>query len=166
MPRHPPIALSSLSPKKPQQKLQKMLASTIQFSNNTHASTHSPTSRRPPARHPTPLRKIGNPTTCPHPSPGTNPLPTPTNTAGSTHEPTPNTETLINAFHQPNNPPPRHHTAPTGETAANHPTHRRDDQGHGLLRKEVIQPHLPVRLPCYDLVLITDPTLDSSPQKG
>ena len=32
----------------------------------------------------------------------------------------------------------------------------------GLLRKEVIQPHLPVRLPCYDLVLITDPTFDSS----
>ena len=31
-----------------------------------------------------------------------------------------------------------------------------------LPRKEVIQPHLPVRLPCYDLVLITDPTLDSS----
>ena len=28
-----------------------------------------------------------------------------------------------------------------------------------LLRKEVIQPHLPVRLPCYDLVPITDPTL-------
>ena len=34
-----------------------------------------------------------------------------------------------------------------------------------LLRKEVIQPHLPVRLPCYDLVLITSPTFDSSPQK-
>ena len=33
---------------------------------------------------------------------------------------------------------------------------------HMLLRKEVIQPHLPVRLPCYDLVLITDPTFDSS----
>ena len=31
-----------------------------------------------------------------------------------------------------------------------------------LLRKEVIQPHLPVRLPCYDLVLITSPTFDSS----
>ena len=31
-----------------------------------------------------------------------------------------------------------------------------------LLRKEVIQPHLPVRLPCYDLVLITNPTFDSS----
>ena len=35
-----------------------------------------------------------------------------------------------------------------------------------LLRKEVIQPHLPVRLPCYDLVLIADPTFDSSPHKG
>ena len=30
-----------------------------------------------------------------------------------------------------------------------------------LLRKEVIQPHLPIRLPCYDFVPITDPTLDS-----
>ena len=32
-----------------------------------------------------------------------------------------------------------------------------------LLRKEVIQPHLPVRLPCYDFVPITSPTLDSCP---
>ena len=28
-------------------------------------------------------------------------------------------------------------------------------------RKEVIQPHLPVRLPCYDFTPITDPTLDA-----
>ena len=28
-----------------------------------------------------------------------------------------------------------------------------------LLRKEVIQPHLPVRLPCYDLAPVTDFTL-------
>ena len=36
-----------------------------------------------------------------------------------------------------------------------------------LLRKEVIQPHLPVRLPCYDLVPITSPTLDGPlPKKG
>jgi hypothetical protein len=35
-----------------------------------------------------------------------------------------------------------------------------------LLRKEVIQPHLPVRLPCYDFVLIADPTFDSSLHKG
>ena len=35
-----------------------------------------------------------------------------------------------------------------------------------LLRKEVIQPHVPVRLPCYDLVPVTDPTLGSSPPEG
>ena len=29
-----------------------------------------------------------------------------------------------------------------------------------FLRKEVIQPHLPIRLPCYDLTLIIDPTFD------
>ena len=28
-----------------------------------------------------------------------------------------------------------------------------------LLRKEVIQPHLPIRLPCYDLTPIIRPTL-------
>ena len=35
-----------------------------------------------------------------------------------------------------------------------------------LLRKEVIQPHLPVRLPCYDFVLIASPTFDSSLPQG
>ena len=38
--------------------------------------------------------------------------------------------------------------------------------GQVLLRKEVIQPHLPVRLPCYDFVPIADPTFDSSLPKG
>ena len=28
-------------------------------------------------------------------------------------------------------------------------------QRHVLLRKEVIQPHLPIRLPCYDFVPLT-----------
>ena len=28
-------------------------------------------------------------------------------------------------------------------------------------RKEVIQPHLPVRLPCYDFVPVTSPTLSA-----
>ena len=32
-----------------------------------------------------------------------------------------------------------------------------------LLRKEVIQPHLPVRLPCYDFVPIASPTFNRSP---
>ena len=35
----------------------------------------------------------------------------------------------------------------------------------GLPRKEVIQPHLPVRLPCYDFVPIANPTFDHSPRK-
>ena len=30
-----------------------------------------------------------------------------------------------------------------------------------LRRKEVIQPHLPIRLPCYDLTPIIGPTFDS-----
>ena len=36
----------------------------------------------------------------------------------------------------------------------------------GLPRKEVIQPHLPVRLPCYDFVPIANPTFDHSPRKS
>ena len=32
---------------------------------------------------------------------------------------------------------------------------------HVLHRKEVIQPHLPIRLPCYDLTPIIEPTFDS-----
>jgi hypothetical protein len=35
-----------------------------------------------------------------------------------------------------------------------------------LLRKEVIQPHLPVRLPCYDFTPIAGPTFDSSLPEG
>ena len=42
----------------------------------------------------------------------------------------------------------------------------------GLHRKEVIQPHLPIRLPCYDLTPIIEPAFDgcllavSSPASG
>ena len=35
-----------------------------------------------------------------------------------------------------------------------------------LLRKEVIQPHLPVRLPCYDFVPIAGPALGGCPPGG
>ena len=31
-----------------------------------------------------------------------------------------------------------------------------------FLRKEVIQPHLPIRLPCYDFTPVTDSTFGSS----
>ena len=44
--------------------------------------------------------------------------------------------------------------------------HYRDDESQKLLRKEVIQPHLPVRLPCYDFVPIASPTFDGSLHEG
>src|SRR5699024_9146140 len=53
-------------------------------------------------------------------------------------------------------------------TQANHPgsTDEPDQQNtpvcQRLLRKEVIQPHLPVRLPCSDFVPITGPTFTHS----
>ena len=37
---------------------------------------------------------------------------------------------------------------------------------HAEFRKEVIQPHLPVRLPCYDLAPLTSRTLDGVPPCG
>jgi hypothetical protein len=50
------------------------------------------------------------------------------------------------------------------DRAINHGSLQRLDPTKGrdsdLPRKEVIQPHLPVRLPCYDFVPITDPTFD------
>jgi hypothetical protein len=54
---------------------------------------------------------------------------------------------------------PTHHQQAVNPQAVNRPKR--------LLRKEVIQPHLPVRLPCYDFVPIASPTFDSSlPIKG
>jgi len=35
-----------------------------------------------------------------------------------------------------------------------------------ILRKEVIQPHLPVQLPCYDFVPVISPTLGICLPKG
>ena len=35
-----------------------------------------------------------------------------------------------------------------------------------LLRKEVIQPHLPIRLPCYDFTPITGPTFGRALPEG
>ena len=61
-------------------------------------------------------------------------------------------------------PPDTHYrpwlTYPNRTTAHDHA----DDGGieSVLLRKEVIQPHLPVRLPCYDFVPIASPTFDHS----
>ena len=37
---------------------------------------------------------------------------------------------------------------------------------NALLRKEVIQPHLPIRLPCYDFTPVTAPALGHSCTSG
>ena len=58
---------------------------------------------------------------------------------------------------------PRHHQPPTPRKADDE-DQRPGGTTTGLPRKEVIQPHLPVRLPCYDFVPIADPTFDHSPR--
>jgi len=85
--------------------------------------------------------------TPPSPTPPTRTTPRQTHNPGrtcqrSTHEPTPR----------------RTHAYDRGHTLQPTNNHKRCE----LLRKEVIQPHLPVRLPCYDFVPIADPTFDSS----
>src|SRR2546423_5720660 len=51
-------------------------------------------------------------------------------------------------------------------TAGKDPGHRRArahrSKSSGFPRKDVIQPQLPLRLPCYDFTPVTDPTFDGS----
>jgi hypothetical protein len=42
----------------------------------------------------------------------------------------------------------------------------RRSRASGIPRKEVIQPQLPLRLPCYDFTPITDPTFDGCLPEG
>ena len=62
-----------------------------------------------------------------------------------------------------------HHPGRQYQNAGTRNTHNPENPGrmhphYGLPRKEVIQPHLPVRLPCYDFGPIANPTFDHSPQ--
>ena len=80
------------------------------------------------------------------------PPPIPENTAGRTCKLRGGTE----ALHP-------HHHACTEQSPVDTPAGKCSVK---LLRKEVIQPHLPVRLPCYDFVPIASPTFDRSPQQA
>ena len=131
-----------------------LLASTIQFSNH-HAPrpdpTRGPQGRRRPARAsgkphaPKRMRvAVREPKAYPHRSP-----------------PAPRTREANDLFHT-STPTPNPGTIP-GTRATRRTPDRRPEK---LRRKEVIQPHLPVRLPCYDLVPITSLTLDGSIHKG
>lgn len=61
----------------------------------------------------------------------------------------------------PVSPPSEHPTTTVGQCGL-----LTDFRRKVLLRKEVIQPHLPVRLPCYDFVPIASPTFDGSLPQG
>ena len=152
-----------------------MLASTIQFTTNPPTPTRNPhkETRSPRTGQATRAHYPRTPTAC-HPH---------TTSRGTHHHqqaaagvsPTPHNTTT-------NHPSP-HHTGRKPRAPAGHPVFREskhpsrpgptnspskpNDQEatptNQFLRKEVIQPHLPVRLPCYDFVPITSPTFDRSP---
>ncbi len=156
-----------------------MLASTIHISNN------NPT---PPTSQLYADQRCGrDETTLPH-----HPGPTPRTEVQQTQvqqtqvqAPTPGMGVRVR-FQNPNSVSPPQatgHHPPSGGAAPEQPntgrastefplmnttgaTRRTPVTGCVLLRKEVIQPHLPVRLPCYDFVPIASPTFDHSLQQA
>ncbi len=79
------------------------------------------------------------------------------------YSPMPHETTRPHVSVPPNEQPPRDICSGHG---SGHPPTQRVSSCQRLLRKEVIQPHLPVRLPCYDFVPIASPTFDGSPPQG
>ena len=146
MPRHPPCALNNLATK--------MLASTVQFSKYGQTRHHH--HRKPTTTTPTSSlaasRPVGQrPTTTFHQGPPTN------SRCLFPQDPTvccPTNHTISREICQ------------RSTHMSNHPEQHVQAMASMLLRKEVIQPHLPVRLPCYDFVPIASPTFDGSPPKG
>ena len=160
-----------------------MLASTIQFTTNPPTPTTPPHQTTAKQNH-----RPGNQGALPQ-NPDSMPPPTHTKHArGTHHQQTTTTTTAATAHHHSgrvsytntdNQPHPRA-TNPRDTTSRPHSartapqpaqTHKQPRQPRPgshphtipILRKEVIQPHLPVRLPCYDFVPITSPTFDRSP---
>ena len=83
------------------------------------------------------------------------------------HDETSTTDTRTNPSQRSTHEPPPGDTHPWQTTSTEPPTrHPASTRRQLLLRKEVIQPHLPVRLPCYDFVPIAGPTFDSSLPQG
>ena len=151
-----------------------MLASTIQF------TTNPPT---PGSHHPHKAAEHGpgnqgalpqNPDSMPPPhTQGHPPHPTPHTSRKQKHD-----GRVSYTKHQTSQPPrtPVHDGRPPSPSARagppagpdpfNSPSTiktARKPPPQSILRKEVIQPHLPVRLPCYDFVPIASPTFNRSP---
>ena len=157
VPRHPPIALSSFH-KKQTRKSTKMLASTMKISKH----------KQPPQPDPPPTGATRM-QPCHKTPPHTRVRPRPQDPTVR-HAPTRNQSLSQDSQCSTQKNPYRTPAATTTTDPPAQPHHHRPTGRHwrvnGLLRKEVIQPHLPVRLPCYDLVLITSPTFDDSLPKG
>src|SRR4051812_14115385 len=161
----------------------KMLASTMQFSSYERNPPPNPTpTPHPPGHHPDSTRS-GSPRQRPreqrHPPQGPAPVPSGPNSVPS-HPPTSERipprpkpgvlPTSRSSSQLVDVPPMSNHPGTRVRAVALDPTPppRRAATGRAsmLLRKEVIQPHLPVRLPCYDFVPIASPTFDDSLPQG
>ena len=137
-----------------------MLASTMQLTNNTPTPTTTNHSQQQQegTRPNTPRVQPHTPIVCPQQATPNRTLSNPT--TGRTQTQPESHSSFIDV-------PPSPKSAAHTRRRTLHTTKRvRRGIKVILLRKEVIQPHLPVRLPCYDLVPITDPTFDDSPQKA
>ena len=162
VPRHPPCALKNLTTDN------KMLASTVQFSSygRIPAPCSAPTRRdsggSAVGAGPTPeVRRPREEGSAPVPS-GPNSVPgrllrrVRSDPANRMYWQTSRTDgQLVDV------PPLSNHPEANARVVALDARRRQV-----LLRKEVIQPHLPVRLPCYDFVPIASPTFDGSLHKG
>src|SRR5215472_4447482 len=133
-------------------QLQMMLASTVQFSRNgRHPEPTPPESRKDPVRHEETPQNGRSLTTQQRARPRHPPNPRPT--------PPPKRAAVLRS-------PARHPGRITSAPPTSKQPRANTQDAALLLRKEVIQPHLPVRLPCYDFVPIAGPTFDGSLPDG
>src|SRR5262249_32003006 len=131
----------------------KMLASTVQFSTNTQPQPPAMTTHHHGGRITTSHDRTKK-TTTPHQGRGHS-----LRTQQGVHRHHQHQPTRVATSHASPASPPR--KAPPPHHRGHRALHKK-----ALLRKEVIQPHLPVRLPCYDFVPIASPTFDGSlPQR-
>ena len=167
MPRHPPCALTHLHTTRCSHPLCNTQHTTTPQPHNHH-HTH-PTTSGGRVRQPRPEAATKNTPTTPGVPSGPNSVPSTLMHNGScvppshTHHHNPNPEQ-----HTPDRKPQQ--LAQAWNTSERRPKSLQSSQAPHptvrLLRKEVIQPHLPVRLPCYDFVPIASPTFDNSLPQG
>ena len=133
------------------------------LSNKPNNPTQTPTPAHPPMHTPDAGGLIPQaPTVCQHPPSST--------TDHQVPPPDPTPASSSSASSTERQPDPRERGHIVDDSTSEHPSAAGTNvltrvSGCVLLRKEVIQPHLPVRLPCYDFVPIASPTFDHSLRK-